>query len=91
MRDGDALRVGAVAPDSAAQLAGVKADQRISRIDDQPANARSLNDWRERLRSLPVGAEVGLSIVGADATKPLRLHLSDRIPEQANPSTSRAN
>lgn len=80
MIDGDTLKVAAVAPASAAERAGVKADQRIARIAGEAVGARTLAAWRDYLRTTPAGTAVPL--VFADGSE-ARLVLADRIPPQA--------
>jgi hypothetical protein len=81
--DGDALKVVAVAPDGPSSKAGVAANDRIERISDEPVRQRTLAEWRQRLRSLPAGAHVALSVVRGGAPQNVDLVLADVIPQHA--------
>lgn len=80
MTDGDALKIAAVAPQSAADKAGVKADQRVARIAGEDVGKRTLAGWRAYLRETPAGTQVPLAF--ADG-KEASIVLADRIPEPA--------
>jgi C-terminal processing protease CtpA/Prc len=86
-KDGDALKVVAVAPHGPAQKAGLVEGDRIVKIGGEPVSARTLNDWRVRLRELPAGTKLSLTVArsgpGKDGEAQVTLVLADRIPPRA--------
>lgn len=78
--DGDALLVADVAPDSAAERAGLKAKDRIVAIDGTPANAAALIAVRAKLRELPVGTKLKVDRLRDGKKASVDLVLADRIP-----------
>lgn len=80
MADDDALEVADVAPESAAERAGVHVGDRIISIDGVAAAARSLDDWRRRLREQPAGTKLRLEIERAGRINGTTLVLADRVP-----------
>jgi hypothetical protein len=78
--DGDKLQIVSVAPDSAALRAGLQENDRIRTIDGEAITARSLADWRQRLRDLPAGTKLALSVLRDGKQRPIELVLADRIP-----------
>jgi predicted aspartyl protease len=76
-REGGALEVMAVAPGGPAEQAGLKPGDRIEQIGGEPASSRPLWEWRARLRELPAGTRLELSLRGP---RSVRLVLADAIP-----------
>lgn len=83
MRDGDAVRIAAIAPGSAGAAAGLAVDDRILAFDGAPAAQQRLAEWRRRLREEPVGKRVSLSISRGGSTRKVDLVLADAIPDHA--------
>jgi hypothetical protein len=83
IRDGDALKVVAVAPASPAEQAGIAPDDRIARINGEGVAKRKLSEWRRRLRELPAGTRLKLDTRRGDAARSAVLVLADLIPEHA--------
>jgi len=81
--DGDALAVADVAPDSAAARAGLRLDDRITAVDGERIAARTLPDWRQRLRELPPGTKLAVDYRRAGKAAKVELVLADRIPSRA--------
>jgi hypothetical protein len=77
--EGDALHVADVAADSAAQRAGLRAGDRIAAIGGEKISARSLPDWRQRLRDLPVGTSLVIDYRRDGKDARTELVLADRI------------
>ena len=78
--DGDAFKVADVADGSAAQQAGMKNGDRITAIGGEPVTARSLAEWRERLRTTAVGTHLAIRYVRDGEQQTANLVLADRIP-----------
>ncbi|WP_114693274.1 aspartyl protease family protein [Mizugakiibacter sediminis] len=78
--DGAALRVGAVAPQSAAARAGLRADDRLLAIDGVAVATRTLAAWRQRLRELPAGTRLAVRYARDGRAAELTLTLADQIP-----------
>lgn len=78
--DGDALKVGAVAPQSAAARAGLRADDRLLAIDGAAVVTRTLAGWRQRLRELPAGTRLTVRYARDGRSAVVSLTLADRIP-----------
>lgn len=78
--DGDALKVVDVAPDSAAQRAGLHLDDRIVSIGGEKIAAHRLPEWRERLRTLPAGTRLAVDYLRDGKPAKAELVLADRIP-----------
>ncbi len=83
--DGDALKIADVATDSAALKVGLLVDDRVLAIDGETIGKRSLADWRERLRTLPVGTHMALRFVRDGKEQTADLVLADRIPTTVSP------
>jgi len=81
--DGDAFNVVDVAADSAALKAGMQLNDRVLAIGGEAIGKRSLADWRERLRVLPVGTHVAIRFVRDGKEQTADLVLADRIPDKA--------
>lgn len=79
MKDGAALEIGDVAPQSAAQLAGLRVGDRIVEIDGAAVPTRSLGDWRALLRETPAGTRLRIRFERAGQSEELTLTLADRI------------
>ena len=80
-RDGGMLKVVALAPGGPAERAGLRVDDRIERIAAEPVSSRPLAEWRARLRDLPAGTRLTLSLAGG---KSVGLVLADAIPPRAD-------
>lgn len=78
--DGDALKVGAVAPQSAAARAGLRADDRLLAIGGTAVATRTLAEWRQRLRELPAGTRLAVRYVRGGRSAEVSLTLADQIP-----------
>jgi hypothetical protein len=78
--DGDALRVADAAAGSAADRAGLRADDRITAIGGEPVAKRTLAAWRQRLRELPPGTSLDVAFVRSGTAGKVTLALADRIP-----------
>jgi len=78
--DGAALKIAAVAPESAAQRAGLRENDRITKIDGAAVATQSLVTWRTRLRELPAGTRLGLEFKRDGKAERADLVLADRIP-----------
>jgi predicted aspartyl protease len=81
--DGDALKVVDVAKDSAAEQAGLHVADRISSIDGVTISAKSLSDWRQQLRELPVDTRLTIRFQRDGKSSEATLTLADRIPAAA--------
>lgn len=79
MGEGDALRVADIAANSAAERAGLAVDDRLIAIGGEPVAARTLPEWRERLRELPAGTRLTVEYRRAGGTGHTDLVLADRI------------
>ncbi len=77
--EGKALRVVDVATGSAAAKAGLRVDDRLTHIGGEPVGARSLPDWRARLRELPAGSRIQMDYARAGKSQRATLVLEDRI------------
>jgi hypothetical protein len=81
--DGDALKVVAVAPQGAAEKAGLKVGDRILAIDGESPKARPVGEWRGRLREQAAGTHVRLRVTDGTAERKVDLVLADAIPAHA--------
>jgi predicted aspartyl protease len=88
--DGDALKVVDVAKDSAAEQAGLHVADRISSIDGAAISTKSLSDWREQLRELPIGTQLTLRFQRNGKSSDATLTLADRIPTTAKHMTGKS-
>jgi hypothetical protein len=77
--DGDALRVGDVAPGSAAARAGLRANDRVVSIGGEAVVERGLGEWRARLRDLPAGTRLAVGFQRNTKPAETELVLADRI------------
>lgn len=77
--DGDALQVADVAAGSAAAKAGLRVDDRLTAIGGEKVAARTLTDWRARLRELPAGTRLEVEYRRAGTSGRAELVLADRI------------
>ena len=82
LRDGNALDVADVAPESAAARAGLQLHDRIVAFDGQTVSARPLAEWRERLRELPAGTKIDIAFERGGRAQHAALTLADRIPSK---------
>ena len=80
LAQGEALEVADVAPGSAASAAGLKQGDQLLAIGGEPAAARTLDAWRERLRELPAGTHLAVAWRRGATTGEATLMLADRIP-----------
>lgn len=81
-QDGALLRVGDVAAGSAAATAQLRENDRIVSINGEPVARRGLWQWREVLRTLPVGTRVTLGFLRDGQAHEAALVLAERIPER---------
>lgn len=81
--DGEALKVVAVAPQGAAERAGLKVGDRIVAIDGASAKSKTVADWRVALRERPAGTRMKLKVTGGGAERSVDLVLYDAIPAHA--------
>jgi outer membrane lipoprotein-sorting protein len=81
--DGEALKVVAVAPEGAAEKAGLKVGDRILSIDGASPKSKSVADWRVALREKPAGTRLKLKVSDGSADRSVDLVLSDAIPAHA--------
>jgi predicted aspartyl protease len=81
--DGDALKVVDIAKDSAAEHAGLHVADRISAIDGALISTKSLSDWRQQLRELPVGTRLAVRFQRDGKSSDATLTLADRMPAVA--------
>lgn len=81
--DGDGLAVVAVSPGGAAEKAGIKAGERIVSIGGEPPKARTIGEWRARLREQPAGTHVPLRVNDGKTERSVDLVLADAIPAHA--------
>lgn len=77
--EGDVLRIGDVAPGSAAARAQLRVDDHVVSIRGEPVGRRSLGQWRELLRELPVGTQVAIGYVREGRRAQAELVLAERI------------
>jgi hypothetical protein len=84
LADGDAFKIVDIAADSAALKAGMRLNDRVLAIGGEAVDKRSLAEWRERLRTLPVGTHVTIRFVRNGKEETADLVLADRIPAVAN-------
>ena len=80
---GDALKVADVAAGSAAARAGLRDGDLISAIGGEAIGKRSLSEWRQRLRELPVGTRLRVDYRRDGKAAQAELVLADRIPAAA--------
>jgi hypothetical protein len=81
--DSDAYKVVDVAADSAALKAGMQLNDRVVAIGGEAVSKRSLADWRERLRTLPVGTHLAVRFMRGGKEQTANLVLADRIAATA--------
>ncbi len=81
--DGEALKVEAVAPDSAAMTAKLVAGDRVRRIDGAAVGTRSLMEWREFLAKSTEGTRVKLDFERNGHAMSAVLTLRNRIPDRS--------
>lgn len=79
-RAGDDLEARGVVAGGPAESAGVRAGDRISRVDGQDAVTISLPTLRDRLATAPPGTPVTLTVRGRPAPGTLTLTLRDLLP-----------
>jgi hypothetical protein len=80
LADGDALKVVALTPGGPAEKAGLHEGDRIAKLGGEGIARRSLAEWRVRLRELPAGKHLAVTLSGAGAGKTVDLVLADLIP-----------
>jgi hypothetical protein len=78
--DGDALKIVAVTPGGPADKAGLHEGDRIAKLGGEGIARRSLPEWRMRLRELPAGKHLAVTLSGAGAGRTVDLVLADLIP-----------
>ncbi|MCC7464396.1 MAG: retropepsin-like domain-containing protein [Gammaproteobacteria bacterium] len=81
-----ALRVADVAAGSAAARAGLQIDDRLTALGGEPVAARTLAQWRTRLRELPAGTRLSVDYLRADRPRRAALVLADRIAAHGRPA-----
>jgi predicted aspartyl protease len=82
--DGETLRVVDVAKGSAAERADIHENDHVIAIGDEGVATRTLSEWRQRLRELPVGTDLAIRLLRAGKTIDAQLVLADRIPSKWN-------
>lgn len=80
LADGDALKIAAVAPDSAAARASLREGDRLRTIGGEAVAVRSLSDWRARLRETAAGTKLQIAFLREGRSQQAELVLADRIP-----------
>jgi hypothetical protein len=80
----DKFKVVEVAAGSAAEQAGLKANDLIVAIDGEAVSKRSLAGWRSRLSELPAGTALSVIVDRKKHKQVFRLILADRIPAHWN-------
>jgi predicted aspartyl protease len=88
--DGDSLKVVDVAKDSAAEQAGFHVADRITSIDGVAISEKSLSDWRQQLRELPVGKQLTINFQRDGKSSDATLTLADRMPAAAKNIVSKS-
>jgi len=83
LKDGEALQITDVVPDSAAARAGLRVDDRIVAIDGEAVAKHSLAQWRQLLRESPVGTRVEVRYRRGSGEQSGAIVLADRIPAVA--------
>ena len=83
LKDGEALQITDVVPDSAAARAGLRIDDRIIAIDGEAVTKRSLAQWRQLLRGPPAGTRIAVGYRRGSDEHTADLVLADRIPATA--------
>ena len=83
LSEGEAFKVVDVAAGSAALTAGMQLNDRILAIGGESIAERSLADWRERLRTLPVGTRLAVRFLREGKQRTAELVLADRIAAAA--------
>ena len=81
LADGAALQVADIAKGSAAEEAGLQANDRIRAINGAAISTKSLAEWREQLRELPVGSRLDINFERSGKNSDATLVLADRIPD----------
>jgi hypothetical protein len=88
--EGDALKIADVGRSSAAERAGLRADDRIVAMGDEAVAKHGLAEWRQRLRELPVGTKLAVRYLRGDKENTTELVLADRIaPVWKKPGAAR--
>lgn len=77
--EGSVLRIGGVAPGSAAARAHLRENDRVVSIRGEPVGRRDLGQWRTLLRDLPVGTQVAIGYVREGQPGEADLVLAERI------------
>jgi predicted aspartyl protease len=80
MRDGETLRIAAIAPGGPAEHAGLVPEDRLLAIDGESVAARALADWRTFLRDTPAGTRLPIRYRRQGETRSAELTLADLIP-----------
>jgi hypothetical protein len=80
LSDGDALKIVAVTPGGPADKAGLHEGDRIAKLAGEGIARRSLAEWRVRLRELPAGKHLAVTLSGVGAGRTVDLVLADLIP-----------
>ncbi len=85
MRDGDALRIAALAPDGPMQRAGLAVDDRLLAIAGEPVAARSLDGWRRLLRETAPGTVLAVRYRRDGAAADAEVTLADPLADPSAP------
>jgi predicted aspartyl protease len=88
--DGDALKVVDIAKDSAAEHSDLHVGDRISSIDGEAISKKSLSDWRQQLRELPVDTRLTIRFQRDGKSSDSTLTLADRMPAAAKHMASKS-
>jgi hypothetical protein len=81
--DGDVLKIVDVAKGSAAEHAGLRVNDLITKIGGTAISAKSLTEWRRQFRDLPVGTQFTVKFRRDGKDKTTTLTLANRIPDTA--------
>jgi Aspartyl protease/PDZ domain len=82
LKDGAEFNVADVSEGSAAEHADIRRNDRISALGGENTGTRTLDEWRQLLRELPVGTALSIRLLREGERMNTELILTDRIPAQ---------
>jgi len=88
LTDGDALKIVSLAPQGAAEKAGLKVGDRIVGIGGEAIAAHTIGEWRVRFAEQSAGTRVPLRLSDGKTERKAELVLSDVIPAHAAGGTN---